>query len=85
MVASLVLTCGVVAGVLAALNIIRRFDLGWPSSHPWSTTASIIVPVMLVFLAFTFVSGGRRKRILAGIALALALGGTVCGVLALVA
>jgi hypothetical protein len=85
MAASFCLACAVVAGALSALNIIRRLNIGFPSSHPWSTTASIVIPVALVFLAIELVSAGPRKRILAIIVILFGLTGTICGVLALVA
>jgi hypothetical protein len=84
-VAWFVLASGLGASVLSALNIIRRIEVGWPSGHPWSTAASIVIPVALVFLAFTFISSNFKKRIFAIIVLMLGLAGAVCGVLSLLA
>ncbi len=80
-----VLICAVGSGVMAVLNIMKGLEAGWPLSHPWSTIMWVVLPVMLLFLAFTFLSVLPWKRIFAVVTGLCALAAMLCGALGLVA
>ena len=82
-VASIILVGALIAAVLSAFIIVKRLDAPWQPGHPWSTAASILGPAMLACLGGTFASVGPRKRILRGIAIALALAVAICSIIGL--
>lgn len=83
-VALFLFACAFVSGALSALTMLRRFDTIGALRNPWSIAASIAIPTMLAFLAFSFVSTGRKRRVLSVMVMVLAATGMACGLLVLV-